>query len=315
MPELPFATFSGTRRGLFSPEEVRRLMEVEYARARRYRYPLSCLMIAIDRLQELAHLYGEESRREILEQVVGLLRGATRSSDFMGYLLDERLLAIFPHTEGVGCAAVARRLVQGARKLAFDGGGPVVSITLSIGLSHLDPERKQEFQDLLDEASGALALARSSGGNQLHVFKYKAPPPPPPVAAGLPDEQGLGKMLERLLHEKLESIFASQGQTLPDFGNREKEVVALAVRRMEEEHEREMGMLQRRLAKLSEALGMTENDLRRAIAAKSVDSGIASIYSTVQGLADDEAQADLKREMMSKIFEANVEMRKQMKSR
>ena len=314
MPDLPFATFSGSRRGLFSPDEIRRLMEVEYARASRYHYPLSCLMIAIDRLQELAHLYGEDSRREILDQVVGLLRGATRSSDFMGYLLDERLLAIFPHTESAGCAAVARRLVQGARKLAFDGGGAVVSITLSIGLAALDAERKQEFQVLVDETAGALESARLAGGNRLQIFQ-----PPSPRAApvapivGAVGEKDFAAMLERLLHEKLEMIFASQGQALPDFGNREQEVIALAVKRMEEEHKRETAMLQRRLEKVSEALGMTELELRRAIAMKNVDLGIASIYSTVQGLADDEQHAELKREMMSKIFEANVELRKKMK--
>ncbi len=309
MPQFPFATFSGSRRGLFSPEEIRRLMEVEYARARRYRYPLGCLMIAIDRLQELAHLYGEESRRAILESVVRLLRNATRSSDFMGYLLDERLLAVFPHTEPAGCSAVARRLVEGARKLSFDGGGPVVSITLSIGLGQVAPDRAQDFQGLVDETAAALDRARAAGGNRFAAYEYVAPKP----AAGASQGPDLEALLERLLHEKLGDLFASQGQKLPDFGGREKEVVELAIRKMEDEHRRQMDMLQRRMAKLSDALGMTESELRRAIAAKGVDSGIASIYSTVQGLADDELQADLKREMMAKIFEANVELRKQMK--
>lgn len=309
MPEFSFATFSGSRRGLFAPEEIRRLMEVEYSRARRYRYPLGCMAIAIDRLQDLAHLYGEESRREILDQVVGLLRGATRSSDFMGYLLDEHLLAVFPHTEPAGCAAVARRVVEGARKLAFDGGGPVVAITLSVGVAHLDSDREQSFQTLVDEAGAALARARAAGGNRFGAFQYEAPKAPAPAT-----DPGLPALLERLLHEKLEAFFASQGQVLPDFGGREKEVVQLAVRKMEDEHKRQVDMLQRRLAKLSEALGMTEHELRRAIAAKSLDSGIASIYSTVQGLADDELNLDLKREMMAKIFEANVELRKRMKS-
>src|SRR5690606_10242186 len=125
-------------------------------------------------------------------------------------------------------------------------------ITLSIGLAALDAARKQEFQVLVDEAAEALEQARAAGGNRLQIFQ-----PPPPRAAGPAatavvgvGEQDFAALLERLLHEKLESIFASQGQKLPDFGNREKEVVALAVQRMEEEHKRETAMLQRRLEKV-----------------------------------------------------------------
>ena len=42
-----------------------------------------------------------------------------------------------------------------------------------------------------------------------------------------------------------------------------------------------------------------------------MDPGLASVYGTVQGLSSGAAQAELKKELMSKIFEANVELRRQ----
>ena len=79
----------------------------------------------------------------------------------------------------------------------------------------------------------------------------------------------------------------------------------------EAEYLRKIELLERRIGKLTEQLGMTEGQLKSVLAAKQVDPGLASVYETVQGLSADEAQAELKKELMAKIFEANVELRRQ----
>ncbi|NUP97621.1 MAG: hypothetical protein HUU28_15790, partial [Planctomycetaceae bacterium] len=105
----------------------------------------------------------------------------------------------------------------------------------------------------------------------------------------------------------------------------EREVVASALREMNEQLERttrehrseaqeRIELLERRIAKLSESLGMTEAELQRVMTAKSIDPGVASIYKSVQGLSATAVQAELKKTLMSKIFEANVELQKQFKT-
>jgi hypothetical protein len=59
---------------------------------------------------------------------------------------------------------------------------------------------------------------------------------------------------------------------------------------------------------------MTEEELRRIAKMKNIDLGLHSIYRTNQGIADDDGQAELKREMMSAIFEANVKVKKRIAS-
>jgi hypothetical protein len=77
------------------------------------------------------------------------------------------------------------------------------------------------------------------------------------------------------------------------------------------EHQRQIEMLERRIERLSEALGMTEAELQRALANQTLDPGVASIYKSVQGLSPTAVHAELKKALMSKIFEANVELRRQ----
>ncbi len=76
-----------------------------------------------------------------------------------------------------------------------------------------------------------------------------------------------------------------------------------------EEFERDVSVLERRIAKLSALLGETEDALRRAQSGGVVEAGVASIYDRVQGLDDGDAASAVKHELMRTIFEANLELR------
>ena len=106
-------------RSLFTLAQIQHLMRVEFNRAQRYEYPIVCMLIAVDRLGHLRDLYGFDAKEEILEGVVGLLKAGTRSSDFLGRMADDRLLAVVPHTDAAGAQVLAQRLVEGARALSF----------------------------------------------------------------------------------------------------------------------------------------------------------------------------------------------------
>ena len=73
-------------------------------------------------------------------------------------------------------------------------------------------------------------------------------------------------------------------------------------------HRGEVEILERRLTKLRVLLEAQEVDLLRAVAEGQIDSGWASCYRSVQGLDMSAPDADLKREMLTQIFEANREL-------
>lgn len=320
MPEFPTVNFTGDETALFSYEEIKRLMESECERATRYAYPITAMMITVDRLDQLGDLYGFESRDAILDEVSALLRRSTRESDYLGCMVGSHFLAIFPHTRKDDGPALAKRLLRDTTKLLFEAGPASVHVSLSIGLVYRKAGDKIVFSEVCSDVRQAMERAIVEGGKRYKLYEPTPTSSTPIVVPDLGDSlQEIGARLEALLSAKVEAIFASMGEALPDFGGHEKEVLARAVRKMEGEHVQmrrshaeQVDMLERRLAKLSATLENAEGKLREAAGAQSIDPGVASVYRAVQGLSDVEHDLVLKREMMAKIFEANLELRKEL---
>ncbi len=152
--------------GVFSLSQIRHLMRVEFGRAQRYGYPLSCLVIGVDRLDSVRDIHGYEFRERVLEAVIELLQEETRTCDYLGRLMDDRLMAILPHTTAEGAEATARRILGAARELAFHVQGQTIRVTLSIGISHYEDNNTLFFDSLVEAAELALAEALRAGGDR-----------------------------------------------------------------------------------------------------------------------------------------------------
>ncbi|MEE8468753.1 MAG: diguanylate cyclase [Planctomycetota bacterium] len=159
-----------TQQGLFSLAQIQHLMRVEFNRAQRYDYPIVCMMIAIDRLGHLRDIYGYESKEEIVDAVVGLLKSSTRGSDFLGRMADDRLLAVVPHTPAEGAARLAERLLQGTRAMDFQSDGRTLQVSLSIGASHNAGGSTLFFDAMLLAAEEALAASVEAGGDRYELL-------------------------------------------------------------------------------------------------------------------------------------------------
>jgi len=336
LPGKPGVHFVQSESGLFSGEEIRQLMETEVDRAQRYEYPLALLLIEIDRLESLHDLYGVESRERIVRAVRDLLRKATRGSDVLGCLHDQRLLALLPHTSREGAAMIARRILSGSRGLEFRGDGRVLRATLSIGQAQR--VTGGDFAQLVASADEALAAAVRSGGDRCQEFEKLprrdavplmpaaavAPALPPALPARAraelrpaPPLPGVDELGGETLEDKVAHLFRWLGQQ--GLGGASLESAALDAiqgaitevrgrRATRAEVEREIRALERRVELLRQMVGATEEELARMIQEKSADPGIASIYRTVQGLDPRERNYTKKKELLSVLYKANVEL-------
>lgn len=340
MPEFRTLHAGDAVHGLFSPSEVEELMRVEFARAARHKYPVVCMALGVDRLAQLADLYGYESKEEVLRAVVTVLRAETRDSDFLCLRQDDRLVALFPHTAPELGAFLAKKLLVAIKKQRFERDGRQLRVTLSIGVAHNRHEKAISFETLVRVAEEGLAVADQGGGDRLvetelyQLFEKKRrqeelakerkelfdgilaaiPRTPAPVASA----PGGDKLGETLLE-----ILKSLGLSVSSFEELDKDAIAIAIARMADakasakagevdEAKRTIDMLERRIGKLTHALGVTEEELQRIAAMKNVELGEASIYRTVQGLSDDARDKERKREMMKDIFHANFELKKRL---
>ena len=334
MREFQYARFSEHGQGLFTPAEIEWMMRIEFERAQRHKYPIVCMLVAIDRLGQLQDLYGYESKADILEAVTGVVRAATRDSDYLGILQDDRLLALFPHTSAETAGLLARRLLSGARKLRFDRDGRTVRVSLSIGVSHNRHSGTLSFDTLVGVAEEGLAVADAAGGDrfvetelyQLYEQKRRgrggeaaaqAAPTAEPAAPVIVREQDP-------LGEAVLEVLAMHGITRDQLTGKDHAAIEALITSLQDESTRSghvdlgdqrtlIDQLERRVAKLTHLLGITEDELRRVARMKNIDLGIASIYRTVQGLSEDAAHKEKKRLMMREIFEANLELKKSLR--
>jgi len=169
MSDVSSTSASESGAGLFSLTQIRHLMRVEFGRAQRYGYPITCLVIEIDRLGYLRDLYGYDMKEALLDDVVNLLQAETRSCDYLGRQVDDRLMAVLPHTGREGGRIAARRLLERAHGVQFSADGRTVRATLSIGCSHFEEGNTMFFDALVDAAEAALAEAINGGGDRVVV--------------------------------------------------------------------------------------------------------------------------------------------------
>ncbi len=132
-----------------------------------------------------------------------------------------------------------------------------------------------------------------------------------------------GMVQDQAVAQQIADMFAQLVAQNPELAAIQEQVTSLALMGMQQErqklldskvddHQDKVQQFERRIAKLSQSLEVTEAELKRIAAMKGVDDGLASIYRNVQGLADDAESAESKREMLQILFEANMELKSQL---
>lgn len=340
MTAFPALNFGQSGKSLFSPQEIARLMESEFRRSVRYGYPLGACLIGIDRLESLHDLYGVDSRERIVESVLALLRSTTRASDALGLLREQRLLVLLPHSPRPACQAVARRLLRGCRELEFRGDGRNLRASLSIGLAQRAGEAN--LAALVAGAERALAAAVEAGGNRFLEVEDLAPlptsvrlapvelppapaPAPPPGVRATPRPPPLPAPEELVgadLAERVHRLFEVMGDGA-GLAGLEREVLATLQRTLDDARPRPRTQaevqsaireLEARVAELRRMLDASEQELERMIREKSVDPGLASLYRGVQGLDPGEKNYAQKKELLSVIYQANVDLLRELRA-
>jgi diguanylate cyclase (GGDEF)-like protein len=142
-------------------EFLKRLLFVEVKRSRRYAYPVSLILVALDGWEELAPTLEAQARTGLLAEVLGIATGTLRDIDLAVPFSEERLVVLLPHTKEEGALRVARRLCGLVRDRA---GSP--KLTASGGVATHTGDGTVSFGSLVKRASDALARARAAGGDR-----------------------------------------------------------------------------------------------------------------------------------------------------
>ncbi len=152
---------------LYNRRHFFRLGEDEIVRARRYRHPISVLMIDIDHFKAVNDTHGHTVGDEVLAAIASRLLGGLRQSDIAGRYGGEEFAVVLPETDVTSATQiVAERLRDAIAARTIDTARGPLQLTISVGVAGVDLEH-EHLLDALGRADVALYAAKHGGRNRV----------------------------------------------------------------------------------------------------------------------------------------------------
>jgi diguanylate cyclase (GGDEF)-like protein len=153
-PEPP----SGTSIEYLSAAALEARVREEVNRAGRHGTTLSCLLLDIEDLDEIARAHGPELAERTLAYAGLALRGALRGFDRVGRPGNGELLIVLPGADGPRGEIVARRILRRLREIKLEVHGERRALRIAIGLAAW--REGMTAERLLEEARAAVGRER-----------------------------------------------------------------------------------------------------------------------------------------------------------
>ncbi len=136
-----------------SARALGRRIDEEINRAGRHGTALSCLLVVVDNLKELAREHGADLGEQAFAYIATALVGELRGFDRIGRPSDGELLLLLPGADGPRGEMVARRVLDRLRAIKVEADGTRRPLRFSIGLAAW--RRDVGAEDLLAQARAA----------------------------------------------------------------------------------------------------------------------------------------------------------------
>lgn len=151
---------------LFNSRTLIKELKDELKRAKRYKRPVSLLMIAVDGHREIHRQYGVLTSDAVLKVVSDALRDCVRDVDVPARYSGDEFAIVLPETNAAGAAVVAERIRQRIGTQAITHNWNNLKVTASIGLASF-PAHAREHDELIARYVQALELAVQRGGDRV----------------------------------------------------------------------------------------------------------------------------------------------------
>lgn len=129
--------------------------------------PLSLLAIDLDHFKRINDSWGHSSGDQALRHFVQVASEHLRSDHVMGRMGGEEFLIILPNTSRDNAARVAERLRAEVEARPVAGTQEPIALTISIGVTAIDPHESQEA--VLQRADQAMYRAKAKGRNRVEL--------------------------------------------------------------------------------------------------------------------------------------------------
>ena len=144
-------------------------LAIEYERVQRNPGLRCCLLaIDIDHFKRVNDTWGHAAGDVVLKHVAQTMKQQTRRIDIAARIGGEEFIILLPDTTVENAQALAERIRASVANTPANSGGQQIAVTISIGLSAIHPEDRND-QAALERADLALYEAKHSGRNRVRL--------------------------------------------------------------------------------------------------------------------------------------------------
>ena len=142
----------------------------EISRARRYRTPLSLVVVDVDGLKAVNDAHGQGAGDAVLRDVGRLIESHVRREDVCGRIGEDSFAVLLPGNRYRGAAVLANKIRTEADAMAVAFGGLGITLHVSAGIAtYPDSPGVSSADDLVRCAENALRGAKERGGNRVLI--------------------------------------------------------------------------------------------------------------------------------------------------
>jgi diguanylate cyclase (GGDEF)-like protein len=169
--EVQRQAITDTLTGLYNRRGFFELGYREVERARRFKRPLSAMMIDLDMFKQVNDTYGHLIGDKVLMRTAHHCQQELRQIDLLGRYGGDELIALLPETSLDYARQVAERLRHSIAQTILVATPESVKVTFSVGVATL--HREDELESLIERADRALYTAKQSGRNRVFAINSR----------------------------------------------------------------------------------------------------------------------------------------------
>jgi diguanylate cyclase (GGDEF)-like protein len=168
--QLKYLAATDSLTGIFNRRRVLELAASEIDRAQKAGTPISVILLDVDNLKPINDTAGHRAGDRVLEEVAARCQANLRSGDIFGRYGGDEFIAVLPETPSQMALLVAERLREHIEDFSIPGRAGHFNVTISIGVTVVQPNGHINLDMLLEQADRALYRAKEAGRNR--VMKY-----------------------------------------------------------------------------------------------------------------------------------------------
>ena len=155
--------------GLYNRRSLAELLPLEFERAKRYRHPLSIVMIDLDDFKKINDQYGHGAGDLILSSMGEILLDNTRRNDAVIRYGGDEFLILMPHTDQQQARIVATKILEKTAKTEIPLAENVkAACAISVGLATFPAAGIETPEELLNQADQNLYAAKKEGKGKIN---------------------------------------------------------------------------------------------------------------------------------------------------